>query len=304
MLAQPLRVPEEWRVVDQPGWLFERKLDGLRCLAVRNGGQVELWSRNHLPFTPRFPDIVAALAALPVDNFTIDGELVAFDGNRTSFALLQRPQSGSRPELHVFDLLYLLGRDTTVLPLDDRRRLLAQVLEGAGEVVRVVATVEGDPRDLLQQACAGGWEGIIGKRKDRPYRPGRSPDWRKLKCSISQELVVGGWSDPGGSRIGLGALLVGYYDEQGGLRYAGKVGTGFDDKELAELRRALDELATDRSPFAAPLKIRGAHWVHPRIVVAVDFTEWTHEGRLRHPRFEGVRLDKAPSDVRREQSAD
>jgi bifunctional non-homologous end joining protein LigD len=302
MLAQPLRVPEEWRLVDQRGWLFERKLDGLRCLAVRNGNEVELWSRNHLPFTHRFPDIVSALGALPVDNFTIDGELVAFEGNRTSFALLQRPQSGSRPEFHVFDLLHLLGRDTTVVPLSDRRRLLAQALEGVDASVRVVTTVEGDPRDLLKQACTAGWEGIIGKRKDRPYRPGRSPDWRKLKCSISQELVVGGWSDPGGSRIGLGALLVGYYDEAGWLHYAGKVGTGFDDKELAELRGALDELATDRSPFAEDTKIRGAHWVRPQIVIAVDFTEWTHEGRLRHPRFDGVRLDKPPSEVRRERN--
>src|SRR5262249_10573961 len=146
------------------------------------------------PFTARFPEIAAALAGLPVDNFTIDGELVAFDGNRTSFALLQRPHSGSRPEFHLFDLMHLLGHDTTVLPLFDRKRLLAQALENAGEGLHVVPTVEGDPQLLLEQACADGWEGIIGKRKDRPYLSGRSPDWRKLKCSISQELVVGGWS--------------------------------------------------------------------------------------------------------------
>jgi bifunctional non-homologous end joining protein LigD len=304
MLAQPLRMPEERRLVDQAGWLFERKLDGLRCLAVRNGGEVGLWSRNRLPFTARFPDIAAALARLPVDNFTVDGELVAFDGNRTSFALLQRPQSGSRPEFHAFDLLHLLGRDTRLLPLTDRKRLLAQALENAGAGIHVVPTVEGDPQVLLEQACAAGWEGIIGKRKDRPYLSGRSPDWRKLKCLISQELVVGGWSDPGGSRIGLGALLVGYFDDQGGLHYAGKVGTGFDDKELAGLRRVLNELATDQSPFAQVVNIKGAHWVHPRLVIAVAFTEWTNDGRLRHPRFEGVRPDRAPADVRRDRLAD
>jgi bifunctional non-homologous end joining protein LigD len=304
MLAQPLRMPEEKRLVNQPGWLFERKLDGLRCVAVRNGQEVELWSRNHLPFTARFPEITAALAGLPVDNFTIDGELVAFDGNRTSFALLQRPQPGSRPQFHVFDLLHLLGHDTTVLPLFDRKRLLAQALESAGEGIYVVTAVEGDPQVLLEQACAAGWEGIIGKRQDRPYLSGRSPDWRKLKCSISQDLVVGGWSDPGGSRIGLGALLVGYFDEEGELHYAGKVGTGFDDKELAGLRRVLNELRTDRSPFVELVNVKGAHWVRPHLVIAVDFTEWTNVGRLRHPRFGGVRPDKAPTDVRREQPED
>jgi bifunctional non-homologous end joining protein LigD len=293
-------MPEERRVVDRPGWLFERKLDGLRCLAVRNGSHVELWSRNRLAFTPRFPVIVATLAALPVDNFTIDGELVAFEGNRTSFALLQRPGSASRPEFHAFDLLHLLGRDTTFLPLSDRRRLLAQALEGAGDAVQVTHAVEGDPEKLLEQACRAGWEGIIAKRRDGPYRPGRSPDWRKLKCSIRQDAVIGGWSDPAGSRIGLGALLVGYYDDEGQLHYAGKVGTGLDDKELAELRTVLNRLATDQPPFAEVPKMKGVHWARPEIVVAVDFTEWTHDGRLRHPRFAGLQPDTRPMDVRRQ----
>ena len=304
MLAQTLRLPDERRLVDQPGWLFERKLDGLRCLAVRNGMEVELWSRNRLAFTPRFPDVAASLAALPVDDFTIDGELVAFDDRRTSFGLLQRPESGALAEFHAFDLLHLLGRDTTILPLVDRRRLLAQALAGAGPAVHLVEVVEGDPQFLLEQACAAGWEGIVAKRADRPYRSGRSPDWRKLKCSVSQEFVVGGWSDPAGSRVGLGALLVGYYDEQGHLRYAGRVGTGINDKELAALRRFLDGLAVDQSPFAQTPRLRGCHWVLPHLVVTVDFTEWTHDGRLRHPRFGGVRVDKSPTDVRRETLAD
>jgi bifunctional non-homologous end joining protein LigD len=300
MLAQALRVPDEIRAVDQPGWIYERKLDGLRGLAVRNGDEVELWSRNHLPFTARFPEVVAAVAALPIDNFTIDGELVAFDGERTSFALLQRPESNAQPQYHAFDVLHLLGRDTTGLPLIDRRRLLAQALDGAGERIRVVPAVEGDPKHLLEDACSHGWEGIIAKRADSTYTGGRSPDWRKLKCTASQELVVGGWTDPSGSRVGLGALLVGYYDDAGELHYAGKVGTGFADRELAELHDVLARLATNEPPFVDAERVKGAHWVRTELVAEVAFTEWTRDGRLRHPRFEGLRTDKAPTEVRRE----
>ena len=302
MLAQPLRLPEERRALDQPGWLYERKLDGLRCLAVRNGDQIDLWSRNHLPFTARFSEVVASLAALPADNFTIDGELVAFDGERTSFALLQKHGSTARPQFYGFDLLHLLGRDTTGLALTDRRRLLAQALEGAGDNVHAVGTIEGEPQPLLDAACRDGWEGLIAKRADSTYRGGRSSDWRKLKCTASQELVVGGWSDPSGSRVGLGALLVGYYDDEDALRYAGRVGTGFDDRELADLRATFTTLSVTDCPFADPAaqRVKGAHWVRPEMVVAVDFTEWTPDGRLRHPRFEAVRPDKPASEVRRD----
>jgi bifunctional non-homologous end joining protein LigD len=308
MLAQPLRMPLDGRILDQPGWLYERKLDGLRCLAVRNGAQVELWSRNHLPFTARFPEVVTTIAALPADNFTIDGELVAFDGERTSFALLQRRDPTTRVEYHAFDLLRLLGRDTTGLPLSDRLRLLAQALAGAGDNLRAVVTIdtgsqtEPDPRALLDAACQAGWEGLIAKRADSTYKSGRSPDWRKLKCTASQELVVGGWTEPSGSRVGLGALLVGFYDEDGLLQYAGRVGTGFDDKELADLRATLAALAATDAPFDDPAarQVKGVHWVRPEMVVAVAFSEWTPDGRLRHPRFEGVRTDKEASDVRRE----
>jgi bifunctional non-homologous end joining protein LigD len=300
MLAQAARIPEDLRVITQPGWIYERKLDGLRCIAVRNGDQVELWSRNHLPFTARFSGIAATLATLPADNFTIDGELVAFDGERTSFASLQRPQSTAPPQFHSFDLMHLLGQDTTGLPLSDRRRLLAQALEGAGESVQLVAALDGDAEALLETACRAGWEGLIAKRADSTYRAGRSPDWRKVKCTAGQELVVGGWTDPSGRRVGLGALLVGYYDDEGHLRYAGRVGTGFDDRELADLRGVLAGLATDESPFFEPISVKGAHWARPEMVVAVGFSEWTPDGRLRHPRFEEVRTDKAPIEVRRE----
>jgi bifunctional non-homologous end joining protein LigD len=240
------------------------------------------------------------LAVLPIDNFTIDGELVAFAGNRTSFALLQRPEADTHPEFYAFDLLHLLGRDTTGLPLSDRRRLLAQALDGAGNSVHVVDAVEGDPEVLLDAACRQGWEGLMAKRADGSYQSRRSPHWRKLKCSARQDLVVGGWTDPAGSRVGLGALLVGYYDDQDRLRYAGKVGTGFDDKQLGDLYQALAKLTIASPPFADPVKVKGAHWARPEMVVAVAFSEWTTDGRLRHPRFEGVRPDMPATEVRRE----
>jgi bifunctional non-homologous end joining protein LigD len=305
MLAQPLRVPQDLRVVAPPGWIYQRKLDGLRCVAVRNGSQVELWSRNHLSFTARFPAIVAALAALPADNFTIDGELVAFDGSRTSFARLQQPRSQqgeapARPEFHAFDLLHLLGNDTTGLPLSDRRRLLTQVLDGVAGDICVVEAVDGDPHALLDAACQAGWEGLIAKRAESVYRSGRSPDWRKLKCTSSQLLVVGGWTDQSGQRSGLGALLVGYYDEENQLQYAGRVGSGFDDRELADLLRTLAVLSAEKSPFAQAVRVKGSHWVRPELVVEVTFSEWTPDGRLRHPRFEKVQPDADPREVRRQ----
>jgi bifunctional non-homologous end joining protein LigD len=305
MLAQPLRVPQDLRIVSSSGWIYQRKLDGLRCVAVRNGHEVELWSRNRLSFTARFPAIAAALAALPADNFTIDGELVAFDGPRTSFARLQQPrlqraEAPARPELHVFDLIHLLGRDTTGLPLSDRRQLLAQLLEPVGDEVRLVEAVEGDARSLLDAACQAGWEGLIAKRAASVYRGGRSPDWRKLKCTTSQSLVVGGWTDSSGQRSGFGALLVGYYDQAGQLCYAGRVGSGFDERELSDLQRTLAGLMTETSPFIDAGRVKGSHWVKPELVVEVTFTEWTPDGRLRHPRFERVRPDTDPTEIRRE----
>jgi bifunctional non-homologous end joining protein LigD len=303
MLAQPLQLPRDGRVLAQTGWVFERKLDGLRCIAVRNGQDIEMWSRNHLTFSGRFPQVAQALARLAPDNFTLDGELVAFDGNRSGFNLIQRPGEHTRIEYHAFDLIHLLGHDTTELPWTDRRRLLEQALDGAGEMIRVSELVEGEPVGLLRHACEQGWEGLIAKQAGSTYRSGRSSDWRKLKCTASQELVVGGWTDPSGRRTGLGALLVGYFDDAGDFVYAGKVGSGFDDEELTSLSATLGGLATDRSPFAGPDPIKGAHWVRPHLVVDVAFSEWTHDGRLRHPRFTGVREDKNPTEVRREQTS-
>jgi bifunctional non-homologous end joining protein LigD len=279
------------------GWQYERKLDGLRCLAVRNGPQVELWSRNHLSFNTRFPGIAAALAALPADNFTIDGEIVAFEGSRSSFARLQR---GGPPVYCVFDLVHLLGRDVSELPLESRQDLLAQLLQDAPEDISVVRPLEGDPVELLDRACRQGWEGLIAKRNESEYRSGRSGDWKKFKCKASQELVICGWTDPTGSREGLGAILVGYYDDIGDFHYAGKVGTGFNQEELRRLHAELESRATGEPPFVEQVRVRGAHWSAPELVAAVSFTEWTADGRLRHPSFDGLRTDKDPRSVRRE----
>jgi bifunctional non-homologous end joining protein LigD len=299
MLAQPTRL-DQISAFASDDWLFERKLDGLRCLAVRNGSEVELWSRNHLPFTARFPHVVAALRAVPADPFVFDGEVVAYAGDRTSFALLQNPSPETRPVYTAFDVLHLLGRDTRGLPLTERSSLLAMAARDAGEPIRVSEHLEGDPAELLAAACERGWEGLVAKRRSSPYRSGRSADWRKLKCSARQELVIGGWSDPTGSRIGFGALLVGYYDRDHLLRYAGRVGTGFDDRLLRQLHRDLHAIEIERSPFADVVPAKGVHWARPELVGEVEFTEWTRDGRLRHPRFAGLRPDKAAGEVVRE----
>lgn len=302
MLAE-LAQATSWLERAGPGWVYERKLDGLRCTAVRNGADVELWSRNHNSFSARFPSVVAALAALPVNNFTLDGELVAHDSHDfAEFSVLQQKGSAAHVVYCVFDLLHLLGQDTRVLPLEDRKALLARTIDD-GDDVQLVEMLEGDPAELLAIACAKGWEGLVAKRAGSTYVAGRSHDWRKLKCSMGQELVIGGWTDPGGTRIGFGALLVGYY-EGDRLRYAGKVGTGFNTETLRSLHRKLLSLGRATSPFADPVPVRAAHWVTPKLVANIAFTEWTRDGMLRHPRFEGQRDDKDPRSVVREGASD
>ncbi|HEV7864903.1 MAG TPA: non-homologous end-joining DNA ligase [Acidimicrobiia bacterium] len=280
------------------GWVYERKLDGLRCIAVRDGNRVELWSRSRLSFTARFGGIVDAVRQLPADAVVFDGEIVAMDGDRTSFSLLQRPGSTATPILSVFDVLHLGGEDLTARPLLERKKVLEELVGERG-TLRLVRHVEGDPEQLLQQACVDGWEGLIAKRADGPYRSGRSSDWLKLKCSASQELVIGGWTEPKGSRTGFGALLVGYHDDTG-LRYAGKVGTGFDTATLTDLHRRMTARSRDTSPFVDRVRQKDAHWTEPDLVANIAFTEWTEDGKLRHPRYEGLRPDKDPRTVVRE----
>jgi bifunctional non-homologous end joining protein LigD len=297
--AEPMKAVLTEERFSDPGWIFERKLDGIRCIAIKADGRVRLLSRNHLSLNSRFPDVVAALEDDPAPDFVVDGEIVAFDGAQTSFARLQ--QRGERPTavfLYVFDLLHLAGHDTTRLPLRERKALLRRALAFHGPV-RLTPHRNSEGEALFAEACRKGWEGLIAKRADAPYTHGRSRDWLKFKCSAEQELVIGGYTAPKGSRTELGALLVGHY-ENGKLRYAGKVGSGFTHGTLRDLGARLAALRRDDPPFADAPRIRAATWVQPRLVAQIGFTEWTRDGRLRHPRFLGLRDDKAAEEVVRE----
>jgi DNA ligase D-like protein (predicted ligase) len=282
-----------------PDWIYERKLDGIRCIAIKAEKQVRLLSRNDLSLNGRFPEVVEALEADAATDFVLDGEVVAFAGSQTSFAALQ--QRGERPTsvfYYVFDIVYLAGRDLTALPLRERKALLRKALAFHGPV-RLTPHRNRDGEALFREACRKGWEGLIAKRADSPYVQGRSRDWLKFKCSAEQELVIGAFTAPRGSRTDLGALLLGYY-EGGRLRYAGKVGTGFNRAELARLAGLLEPLRRDDSPFADQIRERDVTWVEPKLVAEVGFSEWTRDGRLRHPRYLGLREDKAASEVVRE----
>jgi bifunctional non-homologous end joining protein LigD len=260
-------------------WVFERKFDGIRLLAYKRGDDVRLYSRNRLP--QNVPSIATAIARLPVNEVILDGEMT-WDG---------------RSGYHVFDILWLNGRAVTARPLEERRALLQQL--PFEDPMRRVELVD-DPQPW-ERARREGWEGVIAKRCGSPYEHRRSKHWLKMKCEASQEFVVGGFTDPQGARVGLGALLVGYY-ENGDFIFAGKIGTGFDTKLLLSLRARLDAIEVPVSPFtnAKGLPRLRAHWVRPQIVVQVGFIEWTVHGKLRHPRLLGVREDKDPRDVTRE----
>jgi ATP-dependent DNA ligase len=268
-----------------PEWIFERKLDGIRLLTYKRGSDVRLFSRNRLPLNDAYPEVARAIAELPVDDLVLDGEATGHWGK------------SSETGYHVFDILRLDGSDVTSLPLEQRRALLAG-LPLRPPLLRVPALDDSKPWD---RACAEGWEGVIAKRRGSTYEHRRSPHWLKMKCELAQELVVGGFTDPQGARVGLGALLVGYYDG-GELVFAGKIGTGFDTRLLLELRARLDALEIEKTPFtkAIGLPRLRAHWVRPEIVVQVGFIEWTGNNKLRHPRLLGVRIDKAAGEVVRE----
>jgi bifunctional non-homologous end joining protein LigD len=283
------------------GWMFERKLDGIRCIAIRGPEQVRLLSRNGLSLDARYPELVEAVGREPRSDFVIDGEVVAFDRSRTSFArLAQRGRLGNvRVYLYAFDLLYLDGYDTSRVPLRRRKALLRGALEFGGDV-RFTPHRNREGERYFEEACRRQWEGLIAKRADSVYTSKRSRDWLKLKCDNEQELVIGGFTAPRGSRTAFGALLLGYYRD-GELEYAGKVGTGFDTATLESLGRRLRRLRRASSPFAGDdVPARGTTWVEPKLVSQVAFTEWTRDGRLRHPRFLGLRDDKDPREVVRE----
>ena len=287
-----------------PDWIFERKLDGVRCIAHRDGNGVRLVSRTDRSMNGDYPELVEALQAEPCDDYVIDGEVVAFDSRGiTSFSRLQR-RHRERVAIfyYVFDLLRLGREDVRELPLRERKAILRQALRFEGQV-RFSPHRNEHGEQLFRDACRKGLEGLMAKRADSPYRATRSSDWRKLKCHAEQELVIGGYTAPQGSRTDFGALLVGYF-EDGRLSYAGKVGTGFDRATLRELGARLRKLERDDPPFVDVHPIpRGTHWVEPELVGQIAFTEWTRDGRLRHPRYLGLRTDKPAADVVRERPA-
>lgn len=264
-----------------PDWIFEQKFDGIRLLAFKEGPRVRLLSRNRL--SQDIPGVTAALARLPVDSVILDGE-VTWDRHSA---------------YHVFDILWLDGRDVTTLPLAERRELLSR-LPLTAPLQSVPALDDSRP---WERACAEGWEGVIAKRRDSLYEHRRSKQWLKMKCELTGDFVVGGFTDPQRSRVGLGALLVGFY-ESNEFVFAGKVGTGFDRKLLRELRARLELLQIPKPPFTVGRglpRVR-AHWVEPDVVVSVAFIEWTVHGKLRHSRLRGVRTDRAARDVARPSS--
>jgi bifunctional non-homologous end joining protein LigD len=302
-------------------WLYEIKFDGYRALALKGGSQVRLLSRNEKDFGGKFPEVMTAILSLPAQDAIVDGEIVALDAQgRSSFQLLQARELGQeRPPLfyYAFDLLQLDGEELTSLPLTERREKLKHLLRGAPDEIRYSDSLGEDAEPLLKQAAKLGLEGLIGKRQDSTYEIGkRSGAWIKLKLQQEQEFVIGGYTDPDGTREHFGALLVGVYQGKE-LIFTGKVGTGFDRKLLGSLHAALRKIATDSCPFAnlpekrdgrwgqgvTAAEMKRCHWVKPVMVCQVKFGEWTREDRLRQPVFLGLREDKDAREVVREKAS-
>jgi DNA ligase D-like protein (predicted ligase) len=293
-----------------PDWIFERKLDGERCLVFRRKSRLQLLSRNRQELNDTYPELVEALAGQPAEHYVVDGEIVAFEGKTTSFSRLQGRIGIHDPEqarasdvkvyLYLFDMLYLDHYDTTRLALRVRKELLRRQFNFS-DPLRFTVHRNADGEQLYRDACRKGWEGLIAKRADSPYRHSRSRHWLKFKCVNRQELVIGGYTDPRGSRSGFGALLLGYYEDDA-LHYAGKVGTGFDTETLQQLGDKLASMTRKSCPYAERPDTTDdeVHWVTPKLVAEVGFTEWTDDQRLRHPRFLGLRRDKPARKVVRE----
>jgi bifunctional non-homologous end joining protein LigD len=293
-----------------PAWLYERKLDGERCLSFRTGDSVRMMTRNQKEVSANYPEIAAALREQGTTDCIVDGEIVAFQGSETSFELLQSRihVTSPGPQLlrkvpvfyYIFDVLYADDQDVRAQPLRERKDVLRRVLSFE-DPLRFTEHRDTDGEAYYAEACQAGWEGLIAKLADSPYRAGRQKDWLKFKCETNQEFVIGGWTDPQRSRVAFGALLLGYYDPDGKLAYAGKVGTGFDTRTLKSLLAEMEEIGQDEPPFDhGDLPRKDVHWVRPELVAQIGFSEWTRDLQLRHPRFQGLRRDKAASEVVRE----
>lgn len=318
-LVQPsaiMRIPAQLQLaqlVDEAPagdeWLHEQKFDGYRILAIKDGSDVKLLSRSFRDWTAQFPRVADAVGKLRSPRAMLDGEVaVVMPDGRTSFQALQNVRgSGGDLVYYAFDLLHEGDDELVTLPLEQRKARLAKLVGAKSTgVIRYSDHVEGRGSEFFKLACERGLEGIVSKRRDKPYTPGRGAAWRKTKCLLRQELVIGGYTDPEGARTHVGALLVGYYDGAR-LVYAGKVGTGFTHKLLGELAGLLSPLERTRCPFdpepARAWTGPNRHWVEPELVGEVAFSEWTNDGRLRHPSFQGLRADKRARDVVRERPA-
>jgi bifunctional non-homologous end joining protein LigD len=293
-----------------PDWIYERKLDGERCLVFRNGDDVRLLSRNREEINTQYPELADGLAALGEEHFILDGEIVAFDPDGiSSFERLQARlnlssedearQSDVKVFLYLFDILYLRHYNTTRLPLRQRKQLLKQALSYS-DLIHFLPHRNEEGERFFEEACQKGCEGIIAEKADSTYKHSRSRKWLKFKCVAQEELVIGGYTEPHGERIGFGALLLGYYEEDK-FRYAGKVGTGFDDETLRGLHKRLSSMERKTPPFDdRDLPEDEVHWVTPKLVAEIGFEEWTKHNKLRQPRYLGLRRDKPAEDVVKE----
>ena len=308
---RPMRATLVHEQFSDPDWLYERKLDGERCLLHRKDAAVTLYSRNKIRKNDVYPEIVEAVTQLSGD-FILDSEIVTFEGKTTSFKRLQSRIHTRDPDqalvqetpvyAYVFDLLFFEGYDLRQLPLRERKKALRRALDPA-KAIRILPHRNEDGETYFAEACRKGWEGLIAKEASSTYQSSRSRKWLKFKCGHRQELVIAGFTDPEGERIGFGSLLLGYFEDDA-LHYAGRVGTGFDRAFLKAFREKLNRSERKTSPFADfDSDDVSIHWVSPQHVGEIGFTEWTNDNRLRHPRFLGLRKDKRAHEVRKEQAS-
>ena len=293
-------------------WIFEPKLDGVRCLVFKKGSEVHLYSRNRNRLDKTYPELVAAFKKQKCKNFIVDGEIVTFEGKITSFSKLQARLNLKKEEkiaaakkikvhFYAFDLPHLEDFDLTKVPLIERKKLLKSVLQ-YNSIIRYTPHRLKEGVKYFKEASKKGWEGVIAKRANSRYTSRRTKDWQKFKAVNRHEFVIGGYTPPQGSRVGFGALLIGFH-EKSGLKFAGKVGTGYNTAFLQKLGKRLQKMERKTCPFkTGKPPSRNAHWVEPKLVAEVEFTEWTRDGKLRHPSFIGLRTDKPAKTIKRERS--